>query len=97
MEIFKKSEEGILKVIFSLILLFTTLKVTQCNQHYQDPITNSTCGSPTLSVSMCYCHRGNYKDWSIDKCENLLMKADKVVVNYVQQVNSAIHQILSIL
>ena len=69
MEIFKKSEEGILKVIFSLILLFTNLKVTQCNQHYQDPITNSTCGSPTLSVSMCYCHRGNYKDWSIDKCE----------------------------
>ena len=37
MEIFKKSEEGILKVIFSLILLFTNLKVTQCNQHYQDP------------------------------------------------------------
>ena len=84
MEIFKKSEEGILKVIFSLILLFTNLKVTQCNQHYQDPITNSTCGSPTLSVSMCYCHRGNYKDWSIDKCE-------KCSPGYFSEHNNGLH------
>ena len=86
MEIFKKSEEGILKVIFSLILLFTNLKVTQCNQHYQDPITNSTCGSPTLSVSMCYCHRGNYKDWGIDKCE-------KCSPGYYSEHNNGLHAI----
>ena len=49
---------------------------------YGDVIANSTCGSQTLSVPMCYCHKGYFKDWSENKCK-------KCHPGYYQEHNNA--------
>ena len=60
---------NISKLVLLVVFVTTT---SESNPHYGVPIINSTCGSPTLSVPMCYCHRGHYKDWSADICEKCM-------------------------
>lgn len=66
-----------------VLLAHTVVIVTGYNSMlYGDPIANSTCGSQTLSVPMCYCHQGFLKDWSENKCK-------KCHPGYFQEHNNA--------